>query len=64
VTADPEAVEAVSEILARAWPSSVDEIVALDGIRHWQVEAVGSAILEAVTRNGGPSPEGGRSNGD
>jgi ribonuclease D len=52
------------EELARRMPSNEAKMAELDGIRRWQVEAMGQAILQALDPNGGPSPEGGTSHGD
>lgn len=40
------------EALARERPSSPADLARVDGIRRWQVEAMGDALLEALNRNG------------
>ncbi|MGK7310743.1 MAG: ribonuclease D [Candidatus Longimicrobiales bacterium M2_2A_002] len=36
------------EDIARARPSTVDELAAIDGVRQWQVEALGQGLIEAL----------------
>ena len=36
------------EDVARAQPSTSDELAAIDGMRHWQVQAMGNALLEVL----------------
>lgn len=51
------------EEIARRKPANEAELGAIDGIRRWQVEAAGPALLEALERNGAGSPEGGKLDG-
>ncbi len=37
------------EDIARARPSTLDELAAVDGVRGWQVEALGEGLIEALT---------------
>ena len=37
------------EDIARARPSTVDELAAIDGVRQWQVEALGQGLIEALS---------------
>lgn len=39
------------EEIARARPSDLDELAALEGVRQWQIEALGDGLIEALTRN-------------
>ncbi|MFO7895255.1 MAG: HRDC domain-containing protein [Longimicrobiales bacterium] len=39
------------EDIARARPSSLDELAAIDGVRQWQVEALGEGLIEALEGN-------------
>ena len=39
------------EDIARARPSSLDELAAVDGVRQWQVGALGEALIDALTKS-------------
>jgi ribonuclease D len=52
------------EEIARRSPRSESELAAMDGVRRWQVEAAGAALIGALTENGGPPTGQGRSHGD
>lgn len=39
------------EAIARAQPSDLDELAAVDGVRRWQTEALGEGLLEALTNS-------------
>jgi ribonuclease D len=51
------------EEIARRQPATEAELGAIDGIRRWQVEAAGQALIQALERNGTGSPEGGKLDG-
>lgn len=51
------------EEVARTAPSSTAELASLPGIRRWQVEAVGEALIRSLSENGIPSPGHGRLDG-
>jgi ribonuclease D len=51
------------EDVARTAPRTQEELAAIEGIRRWQVEALGEALVEALSVNGEPRPETGRSHG-
>jgi len=51
------------EEVARAVPSSTAELASMPGIRNWQVEAMGEALIRSLTENGTPSPGHGRLDG-
>jgi ribonuclease D len=52
------------EDVARRGPGSEAELAAIRGIRRWQVEAIGSALVSALRENGEASPGKWRSHGD
>jgi ribonuclease D len=52
------------EEVARAMPKTEAELAAIAGIRQWQVEAIGGALVSELSRNGEQSPDRGRSHGD
>ncbi len=39
------------EDIARAQPRDLDELAAVDGVRQWQVEALGDGLIEILSRN-------------
>jgi ribonuclease D len=51
------------EDVARRAPSSEAELAAIPGIRRWQVEAIGAALVSALSGNGEGSPGKGRPHG-
>lgn len=44
------------EDIARAQPSALTELAAVEGVREWQVEALGAGLIEALQRNQTTSP--------
>jgi ribonuclease D len=52
------------EDVARRAPATEAELAAIPGIRTWQVEAIGAALVSALSGNGEASPGKGRSHGD
>lgn len=52
------------EELARRVPRSEEELARVPGVRRWQVEAIGAALVRSLSENGQPSPGRGRPNGD
>jgi ribonuclease D len=51
------------EEVARQMPSSEAALAAIPGIRNWQVEALGAALVRSLTEAGEPSSGAGRSHG-
>jgi ribonuclease D len=49
--------------VARRVPRSEAELAGIAGVRRWQVEAIGAALVVALNENGRRSPEQGRSHG-
>ncbi len=43
------------EAVARAMPSDTDALAGVDGVRRWQVEALGDGLLSALSGDGGNS---------
>jgi ribonuclease D len=39
------------EGIARARPSDLDELAAVDGVRRWQIEALGEKLIQALTNS-------------
>jgi ribonuclease D len=52
------------EEIARRTPRSEAELASIEGVRRWQVEAAGAALIGALAENGGPPTGQGRSHGD
>ncbi len=44
------------EDVARAEPTRIADLESLPGIRQWQVEAMGEALIRSLSENGTPSP--------
>jgi ribonuclease D len=51
------------EEVARRLPASEAELGAIEGMRQWQVEAMGAELLEALRTNRAGSPGGGKPDG-
>jgi ribonuclease D len=51
------------EEVAREMPSTEAELAAIPGVRGWQIEALGTALIRSLTQIGEPTPGEGRSHG-